>query len=121
MQMSGLMENTLETTLMGIPASGLILRITKSGEKNVLAVEVKNEGQNSRWYSGSGIYRHVWLKVMDPVHVAQWGIAIKTPLVTTSSAEINIKTSVLNESSENKNRKTRHPDHEYRGVRISQN
>ena len=36
----------------------------KFGEKNVLAVQVKNEGQTSRWYSGSGIYRHVWLKIL---------------------------------------------------------
>ncbi len=34
----------------------------KSDAVNVLAVKVRNEGENSRWYSGSGIYRHVWLK-----------------------------------------------------------
>lgn len=44
------------------------------GASNTLAVEVKNEGQNSRWYSGSGIYRHVWLKTTEPVHVAQWAL-----------------------------------------------
>jgi beta-galactosidase len=33
---------------------------------NVLAVKVRNEGENSRWYSGSGIYRHVWLKTFAP-------------------------------------------------------
>jgi beta-galactosidase len=36
----------------------------KFGEKNTIIVQVKNEGQNSRWYSGSGIYRHVWLKML---------------------------------------------------------
>ncbi len=35
----------------------------KFDEANVLCVKVKNEGENSRWYSGSGIYRHVWLQV----------------------------------------------------------
>lgn len=70
----------------------------KFGEKNIIAVQVKNEGQNSRWYSGSGIYRHVWLKVTDPVHVDQWGISITTPRVTTSSALINITTNVSNET-----------------------
>ena len=44
----------------------------KFGEKNAIIVQVKNEGQNSRWYSGSGIYRHVWLKLLDPVHVSPW-------------------------------------------------
>lgn len=48
------------------------------GEQNILVVKVRNEGENSRWYSGSGIYRHVWLKVLDPVHVAQWGTFITT-------------------------------------------
>jgi len=68
------------------------------GGKNVIAVEVKNEGQNSRWYSGSGIYRHVWLQVKDPVHIAQWGNFITTPEVSASSAKVHTKTNVLNES-----------------------
>ena len=70
----------------------------KFGEKNVIAVQVKNEGQNSRWYSGSGIYRHVWVKVMEPVHVAQWGVAVSTPEVSKSGAKINVRTKVLNET-----------------------
>ena len=40
---------------------------------NVLAVRVRNEGQNSRWYSGSGIYRHVWLTTTGPLRVAAVG------------------------------------------------
>ena len=70
----------------------------KFGGKNIIAVEVKNEGQNTRWYSGSGIYRHVWLKVTDPVHIAQWGTFITTPEVSVKAAKINIKTNVLNET-----------------------
>ncbi len=70
----------------------------KFGEKNIIAVQVKNEGQNSRWYSGSGIYRHVWLKMLEPIHIAQWGTYITTPQVNTSSAKVNIKTSVRNET-----------------------
>ncbi|MDB5087069.1 MAG: glycoside hydrolase family 2 [Mucilaginibacter sp.] len=70
----------------------------KFGGKNTIAVEVKNEGQNTRWYSGSGIYRHVWLKVTDPVHIAQWGTFITTPEVSAKAAKINIKTNVLNET-----------------------
>jgi beta-galactosidase len=65
---------------------------------NLLAVKVRNEGENSRWYSGSGIYRHVWLKIFEPVHIAQWGTYITTPDVKSSSAKVNIRTRVLNDS-----------------------
>src|SRR5215204_1595542 len=64
------------------------------GGRNVLAVKVRNEGENSRWYSGSGIYRHVWLKTLDHLHVAQWGTYATTPDVSTSSARVSLKTKV---------------------------
>jgi beta-galactosidase len=67
---------------------------------NVIAVEVKNEGQNSRWYSGSGIYRHVWLKIMEKVHITQWGTFITTPEISNTVATINCKTNVVNETSQ---------------------
>ena len=70
----------------------------KIGKSNVLAVKVRNEGENSRWYSGSGIYRHVWLKFLEPVHVAQWGTTITTPEINAGSAKVNIKTKVNNQS-----------------------
>lgn len=42
---------------------------------NVLAVRVNNSDQpNSRWYSGCGIYRNVWLRIQEPLHIAQWGV-----------------------------------------------
>jgi beta-galactosidase len=65
---------------------------------NVIAVEVKNEGQNSRWYSGSGIYRHVWIKTMNPLHVTQWGTFITTPFINNKEAIVNCKTRVINET-----------------------
>jgi beta-galactosidase len=70
----------------------------KFGVVNVLALKVKNEGENSRWYSGSGIYRHVWLKTLELAHVAQWGTYITTPEVSPSSATVNLRTKLLNES-----------------------
>eukprot|EP01050_Picozoa_sp_SAG11_P028932 SAG11_NODE_7941_length_1079_cov_1.098980_3_plen_75_part_00 len=39
-------------------------------------VRVANEGRNSRYYSGSGIYRHVHLTVVDAVHVPLWGVSV---------------------------------------------
>lgn len=70
----------------------------KFDSKNILAVQVKNEGKNSRWYSGSGIYRHVWLTSMEPIHVEQWGTFITTPKVRDSNATVNVKTKVVNET-----------------------
>ena len=67
-------------------------------EKNTIAVQVKNEGRNSRWYSGSGIYRHVWLNIINPVHVAHWGTFITTPVVDKTAAVVNINTTIQNES-----------------------
>ncbi len=71
----------------------------KQNGENILAVRVRNEGKNSRWYSGSGIYRHVWLTVTSPVHVEQWGVYITTPKVSESSATINIQTTIIHHQS----------------------
>jgi len=68
----------------------------KFDQKNILAVKVKNKGRNSRWYSGSGIYRHVWLTAMEPIHVARWGTYIVTPKVNKSSAKVQVRTRVVN-------------------------
>ena len=49
---------------------------------NVVAVRVNNSDQpNSRWYSGCGIYRHVWLTKTAPVHVAHWGVNASSSVV----------------------------------------
>jgi beta-galactosidase len=64
---------------------------------NVLKVFVDNTHQlNSRWYSGSGIYRPVWLIVADPVHVSQWGIFVTTPQITSLNALVRVQTKVEN-------------------------
>ena len=72
----------------------------KFGAPNIIAVEVKNEGQNSRWYSGSGIYRHVWLKTMHPIHIKQWGTFITTPAVNNTTATVASKTVIENETAQ---------------------
>jgi len=74
----------------------------KFGHENILAVEVKNEGKNTRWYSGSGIYRHVWLTVMESIHVAHWGTYIVTPEVNKSSAKVQVRTQVVNATEQQK-------------------
>ena len=75
-----------------------ITDIVKFDKENVVAVEVKNEGVNSRWYSGSGIYRHVWLNVIEPIHTTQWGTFITTPVVNKTGATVNLKTNIINET-----------------------
>ncbi|WP_261342323.1 glycoside hydrolase family 2 TIM barrel-domain containing protein [Bythopirellula polymerisocia] len=73
------------------------------GEKNTLAVRVDNSEQpNSRWYSGSGIYRHVWLNVTEPVHIDDRKISIKTERASDKEALLAIEATVLNDTSEKK-------------------
>lgn len=64
---------------------------------NVIAVRVDNSQQpNSRWYSGSGIYRNVWLETTTKVYVDLWGTCINTPKVNEQSATIEIATNIVN-------------------------
>lgn len=71
----------------------------KAGEKNVIVVRVDNSLQpNSRWYSGSGIYRNVWLTTVNPLHVGHWGTYVTTPDVSKDKAEIKIQTNIKNSS-----------------------
>jgi len=78
-----------------------ISELVKQGSENTIAVQVKNEGRNSRWYSGSGIYRHVWLKVTEPVHVKTWGLSISTPEVSVHKASVKIASQIENELTNN--------------------
>ena len=67
-----------------------ITEYLKKGE-NIIAVRVDNSDQpNSRWYSGCGIYRHVWLTQTEHTHVAHWGTYV------TSSLSKNNKTATFN-------------------------
>jgi beta-galactosidase len=70
------------------------------GEKNLVAVRVMNKGMNSRWYSGSGIYRHVKLVVTNPLHVDQWGVQVTTPVVSDKESKVKVVTNISNEKNE---------------------
>ena len=70
----------------------------KYGEENVIAVKVDNAEQpNSRWYSGCGIYRNVWMRVLDPIHVAQWGQAV-IATVNGGTGTLDMTTEIENNS-----------------------
>jgi beta-galactosidase len=67
------------------------------GGKNVIAVKVDNSVQpNSRWYSGSGIYRNVWLVKTEKTAIDHWGTYITTPEVSDKSAKVEIEARVKN-------------------------
>ena len=82
----------------------------KFGGKNVVAVRVDNSDQpNSRWYSGCGIYRHVWLNKTDKIHIAHWGthvvaegnkvnVAVEIDNNTASSQSIVVKNRLFSQS-----------------------
>ena len=68
-----------------------ITKYLKRGD-NVIAVKVDNSDQpNSRWYSGCGIYRHVWLTKTNAVHVKHWGVHVQTDAKT---GQIKVETDV---------------------------
>ena len=65
---------------------------------NVLAVYVDNVTTHlSRWYSGTGIFRHVWLIATDKVYVRNWGTAVSTAAPTVASSPVRVQTEVVND------------------------
>ena len=69
-------------------------------------MRVDNSQQtNCRWYSGSGIYRHVWLQTMNKVHIAENGVFVTTPKVSAERAEVKVEVTVSNNASETREAK----------------
>lgn len=67
--------------------------------KNILAVRADNSIQPaSRWYTGAGIYRHVRLVTVGSLHVAHWGSFVSTAGVSAAKAEVQVQTTVDNQS-----------------------
>ena len=72
-------------------------------QKNIVAVKVDNDAQpNSRWYTGSGIYRNVRLVASEKLHVAQWGTYVTTRGITKEKAIVDIDVDVKNGLATNK-------------------
>ena len=75
----------------------------KDKRDNEVVVRVNNSEQpNCRWYSGSGIYRHVWLQTMPALHIAENGVIIWTPKVSDKQATVNLNMFVCNEGQDNR-------------------
>lgn len=77
-----------------------VTEAVQPGQKNIIAVRADNSHQkNCRWYSGSGIYRHVWLITANRLHVANQGVFITTP----SPSEAAVSVTVRNENPQPRN------------------
>ena len=71
---------------------------------NEVVVKVDNSEQpNCRWYTGSGIYRHVWLETMPALHIAENGVVVTTPEVSSDKAVVKVETTINNESNRDRN------------------
>ncbi|RKR14350.1 beta-galactosidase [Maribacter vaceletii] len=68
------------------------------GSDNTIAVRLRPQDLSSRWYPGAGLYRSVWLKIDNPIHVGQWGTYITTPTVTKEIAVVQNETTVVNKN-----------------------
>ena len=75
--------------------------LMQAGKANVIAVKVRNEGKNSRWYSGSGIYRHVWLIRKQAVHISHNGVFITTEDISPNEAKVKIASVVDKKKEDN--------------------
>ena len=74
------------------------------GKINILAVRTDNSVQPaSRWYTGSGIYRHTRLVITNPVHVDHWGVFVRTPQVSATNARLQVQTTIINQSGSGSN------------------
>ncbi|MBF0650500.1 DUF4982 domain-containing protein [Dysgonomonas sp. GY75] len=69
----------------------------KYGEDNVIAVRADHsQSADSRWYTGSGIYRNVWMVYANPLHIAQWGVFAYPKSVTKKQAVVSVSVEIDN-------------------------
>lgn len=71
-----------------------ITRFLYSGQKNLLAVNLSNQDESSRWYPGAGLYRKVSIIITHQEHIEQWGSYITTPFISSTEAKVKIQTKV---------------------------
>ena len=81
--------------------------LNEPGADNVIAVRVSNTGRNSRWYSGSGIFRNVFLTVTDPVHIPVWGVQVTASEISETSATTGLNVTLQNSTAQDVNASVR--------------
>lgn len=89
------------------------------GSDNVVAVRLTPVDYSSRWYPGAGLYRSVWLKIDDPVHVDNWGTYITTPTVTEAKAVVQNETTIVNKSDEDRTITINHTYLDKNGIEVA--
>ena len=77
-----------------------ITDVAHFGGRNVVTVRADADWDEGWWYEGGGIYRHVWLTKLDPLHVGRWGTFVTTPEVTDESARVQVETTVVNDGTQ---------------------
>ncbi len=81
----------------------------KYGEENLISVRVDHSlDADSRWYSGSGIYRDAYLVYSSPVHIDLWGVYFKADNITSKKAEVSVETTINNSLATGANVKISH-------------
>ena len=73
------------------------------GEDNIIAVRCRNNGRNTHWYSGAGIYRDVKLEMFDPIHVDPWGAFVTLAYLDNYETKVNVEARVVNETPQDEN------------------
>jgi beta-galactosidase len=83
--------------------TGFLINLTphlRDGADNEVVVTANNSAQpNSRWYTGTGLYRHVWLRTGGAFHIPPWGIFVTTPTVDPGSSTVVVATEIANTTS----------------------
>jgi beta-galactosidase len=93
--------------------------INKAGD-NVIAVRVDNAAQpNSRWYTGAGIYRKVWLDLSSQTFIDPWDLFVKANVDKNGSAAVEMSAMVSNFSGQKKDLKVIHEIHDARGKLVA--
>lgn len=82
--------------------TGFLVDLTKyikTGQENELVVTVNNLAKpNSRWYSGAGIYRHVYLRICNLTYIEPWSMKITSGMSNAGEANVNVKATIVNEN-----------------------
>ncbi|MHB1485880.1 MAG: glycoside hydrolase family 2 TIM barrel-domain containing protein [Saccharofermentanales bacterium] len=84
---------------------GFVFEITgelQRGENEVVIRVDNSTAPTDRWYSGSGIYRDLWLIAVDEIHISHWGTYVTTPIAEREIASVDIQTEIENKFKPNK-------------------